>query len=158
MKLTKTAIWQNCTNNRSRIEVLQNWPASFLVRGKYERIDRNFKTEKSRLRWHKQLNKHTSYPLQFDVGAGILVCQVVTLWFLEIFVDFSEYTYELHEQFRECFDANIDEESNHFQEIPEEIYEDSDGIKGQLISEWLFDGFNFPKNQCKNLMNFCLRI
>ena len=43
--------------------------------------------------------------------------------------------YELYEQSRESFDANIDEESNHFQEIPEEIYEDSDGIKGQLISE-----------------------
>ena len=30
--------------------------------------------------------------------------------------------------------------------------------KGQLISEWLFDILNFPKNQCKNLMNFCPRI
>ena len=30
--------------------------------------------------------------------------------------------------------------------------------KGQLISEWLFCVFNFPKNQCKNLMNFCPRI
>ena len=57
--------------------------------------------------------------------------------------------YELYQQSRESFDANIDEESNHFQEIPEEIYEDSDGIKGQLISEWLFGGFNFPKNQPK---------
>ena len=27
--------------------------------------------------------------------------------------------------------------------------------KGQLISEWLFDVLNFPKNQRKNLMNFC---
>ena len=30
--------------------------------------------------------------------------------------------------------------------------------KGQLISEWLFDVLNFPKNQHKNLMNFCPRI
>ena len=30
--------------------------------------------------------------------------------------------------------------------------------KGQLISEWLYDVFNFPKKQCKNLMNFCPRI
>ena len=30
--------------------------------------------------------------------------------------------------------------------------------KGQLISEWLFDFLNFPKNQRKNLMNFCPRI
>ena len=28
---------------------------------------------------------------------------------------------------------------------------------GQLISEWLFDVLNFPKNQHKNLMNFCPR-
>ena len=27
--------------------------------------------------------------------------------------------------------------------------------KSQLISEPLFGVFNFPKNQCKNLMNFC---
>ena len=31
-------------------------------------------------------------------------------------------------------------------------------VKGQLISEWLFGVFNFPKNQRKNLMNFCPRI
>ena len=30
--------------------------------------------------------------------------------------------------------------------------------KGQLISEWLFDVLNFPKNQYKNLMNFCPTI
>ena len=66
--------------------------------------------------------------------------------------------YELYEQSRESFDANIDEESNNFQEISEEIYEDSDEIKGQLILEWLFGGFNFPKNQRKNLMHFCPRI
>ena len=30
--------------------------------------------------------------------------------------------------------------------------------KGQLISEWLFGVFNFPKNQDKNLMNFCPRL
>ena len=30
--------------------------------------------------------------------------------------------------------------------------------KGQLISEWIFGVFNFPKKQCKNLMNFCDRI
>ena len=30
--------------------------------------------------------------------------------------------------------------------------------KGQLISEWLFGVFNFPKKQLKNLMNFCPRI
>ena len=30
--------------------------------------------------------------------------------------------------------------------------------KGQLISEWLFGVFNFPKVQRKNLMNFCPRI
>ena len=30
--------------------------------------------------------------------------------------------------------------------------------KGQLISESLFDGLNFPKNQRKNLMYFCHRI
>ena len=30
--------------------------------------------------------------------------------------------------------------------------------KGQLISEWLFGVFNFPKHQYKNLMNFCPRI
>jgi hypothetical protein len=30
--------------------------------------------------------------------------------------------------------------------------------KGQLISEWIFDALNFPKKQCKNLMNFCPRI
>ena len=28
-------------------------------------------------------------------------------------------------------------------------------FKGQLISEWLFGVFNFPKKQRKNLMNFC---
>ena len=66
--------------------------------------------------------------------------------------------YELYEQSRESFDANIDEESNHFQEIAEEIYEDSDEIKGQLISEWLFGVFNFPKKQPKILMNFCPRL
>ena len=33
-----------------------------------------------------------------------------------------------------------------------------DFFKGQLISEWLFDVLNFPKNQRKNLMNFCPRI
>ena len=32
------------------------------------------------------------------------------------------------------------------------------GTKGQLISEWLFGVFNFPKNQHKNLTNFCPRI
>ena len=53
--------------------------------------------------------------------------------------------YELYGQSRESFDANIDEESNHFQELPEEIYEDSDEIKGQLISEWLLDVLNFQK-------------
>ena len=31
-------------------------------------------------------------------------------------------------------------------------------VKGQLISELLFGVFNFPKNQRKNLMNFCPRI
>ena len=51
--------------------------------------------------------------------------------------------YELYGQSRESFDANIDEESNHFQELPEEIYEDSDEIKGQLISEKLVDVLNF---------------
>jgi hypothetical protein len=53
-----------------------------------------------------------------------------------IFGNFCELLriYELCEQSRESFDANIDEESNNFQELPEEIYEDSDGIKGQLIS------------------------
>ena len=30
--------------------------------------------------------------------------------------------------------------------------------KGQLISEWLFGVFNFPKIKRKNLMNFCPRI
>ena len=30
--------------------------------------------------------------------------------------------------------------------------------KVQLISEWLFDVLNSPKNQRKNLMNFCHRI
>ena len=30
--------------------------------------------------------------------------------------------------------------------------------KGQLILEWLFGIFNFPKNQRENLMNFCPRI
>ena len=30
--------------------------------------------------------------------------------------------------------------------------------KGQLISERLFDVLKFPKNQHKNLMNFCPRI
>ena len=30
--------------------------------------------------------------------------------------------------------------------------------KGQLISNWLFDFLNFPKNQCKNSMNYCHRI
>ena len=30
--------------------------------------------------------------------------------------------------------------------------------KGQVISEWNFDVLNFPKNQQKNLMNFCPRI
>ena len=30
--------------------------------------------------------------------------------------------------------------------------------KGQLISELLFDVLDFPKNQCKNLLNFCPRI
>ena len=30
--------------------------------------------------------------------------------------------------------------------------------KVQLILKWLFGVFNFPKNQCKNLMNFCPRI
>ena len=30
--------------------------------------------------------------------------------------------------------------------------------KGQLISEWLFGVFNFPKSQRKILMNFCPRI
>ena len=30
--------------------------------------------------------------------------------------------------------------------------------KGQLMSEWLFGVFNFPKKQRKNLMNFCHRI
>ena len=28
---------------------------------------------------------------------------------------------------------------------------------GQLISVWLFGVFNFPKNERKNLMNFCPR-
>ena len=31
-------------------------------------------------------------------------------------------------------------------------------FKGQVISEGLFGVFNFPKKQCKNLMNFCPRI
>ena len=31
-------------------------------------------------------------------------------------------------------------------------------VKGQLISEWLFDVLNFPKNQCEKLMNFFPRI
>ena len=31
-------------------------------------------------------------------------------------------------------------------------------VKGQLISECLFDVLNFPKNQRKNLTNFCPRI
>ena len=31
-----------------------------------------------------------------------------------------------------------------------------ESFKGQLISELLFDVLNFPKNQRKNLMNFCL--
>ena len=31
-------------------------------------------------------------------------------------------------------------------------------FKGQLISESLFDALNFPKEQLKNLMNFCPRI
>ena len=30
--------------------------------------------------------------------------------------------------------------------------------KGQLISEWLFGVFNFPKDQRKKLMNFCPKI
>ena len=30
--------------------------------------------------------------------------------------------------------------------------------KGELILDWLFDVLNFPKNQHKNLMNFCPRI
>ena len=30
--------------------------------------------------------------------------------------------------------------------------------KGQLISEWLFGVFNFPKHQRKILMNFCPKI
>ena len=91
----------------------------------------------------------------FEIEAGILVCQI-----LVVFENFYILLriYELYEQSRESFDANIDEESNHFQEIPEEIYEDSDEIKGQLIPEWLLDVLNFPKNQCKNLMNFCVRI
>ena len=32
-----------------------------------------------------------------------------------------------------------------------------DLIKGQLISKCLFSVFNSPKNQRKNLTNFCLR-
>ena len=31
-------------------------------------------------------------------------------------------------------------------------------LKGQLISERLFDVLSFPKNQRKNLMNFCPKI
>ena len=31
-------------------------------------------------------------------------------------------------------------------------------FKGQLISEWLIDVLNLPKNQYKNLTNFCHRI
>ena len=31
-------------------------------------------------------------------------------------------------------------------------------VKGQLISECLFDVLNFPKTQRKNLINFCPRI
>ena len=120
------------------IEVLQNWSAYllsfFLARGKYEGIERKFKTEKPRLIWRK----HT-YPI---------VCQIIFLWFLDFFSVLLRI-YELFEQSRESFDTNIDEESNHFQEIPEEIYEDSDGIKGQLIREWLCGGFNFPKNPQK---------
>ena len=35
----------------------------------------------------------------------------------------------------------------------------SDFTKGQLISVWIFDAFNFPKKQQqKHLMNFCPRI
>ena len=30
--------------------------------------------------------------------------------------------------------------------------------KGQLMSEWLFGVFNFPKKRRKNLMNFSPRI
>ena len=30
--------------------------------------------------------------------------------------------------------------------------------KGQLISECLLDVLNFPKKQCKNLINFCPSI
>ena len=37
-------------------------------------------------------------------------------------------------------------------------YEESMTFKGQLISELLFDVLNFPKNQRKNLTNFCPRI
>ena len=31
-------------------------------------------------------------------------------------------------------------------------------FKGQLISEWLLDALNFPKNQRKNMMNLSPRI
>ena len=34
----------------------------------------------------------------------------------------------------------------------------SEGTKGQLVSEWIFEVLNFPQKQCKNLMNFCSRI
>ena len=37
-------------------------------------------------------------------------------------------------------------------------YGDTYYIKGQLISEWLFDVLNLPKKQRKNLMNFYPRI
>ena len=108
------------------------------MRGKSERIERKFNSEK------------------YDTNIH-LVCQIQIFVVFEIFYVLLRI-YELYEQSRESFDANIDEESNHFQEIPEEIYEDSDEIKGQLISEWLLDILNFPKNQRKNLMKFCPRI
>ena len=31
-------------------------------------------------------------------------------------------------------------------------------MKGQLILEWLFGAINFPKNQPKNMKDFCTRI
>ena len=40
--------------------------------------------------------------------------------------------------------------------ISNHIFYEKCVIKGQLISEWLFDFLNFPKNQRKNLMNSAL--